>query len=112
MAAINDYFTKRILEALSLEGLYENNRPMDEEGGIVIDDETRYREFLGRLLIVRQNNDRLGVYNGDVAVVLPALDEHGRPTNQWVADFMDGSRRLRPVMLPKHETAFAITIHQ
>lgn len=112
VAAINDYFTKRILEALSLEGLYENNRPMDEEGGIVIDDETRYREFLGRLLIVRQNNDRLGVYNGDVAVVLPALDEHGRPTNQWVADFMDGSRRLRPVMLPKHETAFAITIHQ
>ena len=112
VAALNDYFTKRILEALSREGFYENNRPMDEEGGIVIDDETRYREFLGRLLIVRQNNDRLGVYNGDVAVVLPALDENGRPTNQWVADFMDGSRRLRPVMLPKHETAFAITIHQ
>lgn len=122
VTALNDYFTMRMAKALAAEGLFTVDRGTDTEEGSVEEnrqaddflsgEDMRYREFLGRLLIVRQNNDRLGVYNGDVAVILPALDENGVPTDQWIADFMDGSRRLRPVMLPRHETAFAMTIHQ
>lgn len=110
VTAINDYMTERLLDALSREGLYQ--RDLDYAHSDDAREELRFREFPGRLLIVRQNNDRLGVFNGDVAVVLPQLAEDGTPTQEWTADFMDGVRRLRPVLLPPHDTAFAMTIHQ
>ncbi len=112
VSAINDYFTMRLLGQLQAAGFYDENA--SPEVGADGDGGRRSAlpgDFPGRLLIVRQNHDLLGVFNGDVAVILPALDESGTPTDEWVADFMDG-RRFRPVLLPRHETAFAMTIHQ
>ncbi len=108
--AINDYFTNELLDRLEAGGYFASNRTYDTMG-VSSTEALRWQDFPGRLIIVRKNSDRLGVYNGDVAVIVPrwAPDPADRV---WVADFLDDQRTLRPVLLPLHETAFAMTIHQ
>lgn len=64
--------------------------------------------YPGRLVIIRKNTPVLGVYNGDVGIVIPQADD---PTRY---DLYIGDRHKRiPVgLLPEHDTAFAMTIHQ
>lgn len=64
--------------------------------------------YSGRLIIIRKNTPVLDVYNGDVGIVIPQADD---PTRY---DLYIGDRHKRiPVgLLPKHDTAFAMTIHQ
>lgn len=71
--------------------------------------------YPGRLLIVRVNDDQLGVANGELAMVIP--DGAGG----WLAYFGDkdeekkeseGVDRLPVGLLPDAQSAFAITIHQ
>ena len=92
--AVNGYAAERVREALS-------------EGGFSSAAEGDF--YAGRILIVRRNSPRLGVYNGDVGVVLPG-DEPGKAP---VVYFGDSERRfLSSALLPEHDTAFAITVHQ
>ena len=64
--------------------------------------------YPGRLVIIRKNTPTLDVYNGDVGIVIPQCDDSLR------FDLYIGDREKRiPVgLLPEHETAFAMTIHQ
>ena len=64
--------------------------------------------YPGRLVIIRKNTLVLDVYNGDVGIVIPQADD---PTRY---DLYIGDRHKRiPVgLLPEHDTAFAMTIHQ
>lgn len=64
--------------------------------------------YPGRLVIIRKNTPVLDVYNGDVGIVIPQADD---PTRY---DLYIGDRHKRiPVgLLPEHDTAFAMTIHQ
>lgn len=62
--------------------------------------------YPGRAVIIRSNDDILGVFNGDVGIVLP--DEHG----DLRAVFFDADRSMPPALMPAHDTAFAMTIHQ
>ena len=62
--------------------------------------------YPGRVVIIRSNDDILGVFNGDVGIVLP--DEHG----DLRAVFFDADRSMPPALMPAHDTAFAMTIHQ
>ena len=64
--------------------------------------------YTGRLVIIRKNTPVLDVYNGDVGIVIPQADD---PTRY---DLYIGDRHKRiPVgLLPEHDTAFAMTIHQ
>lgn len=64
--------------------------------------------YPGRLVIIRKNTPVLDVYNGDVGIVIPQADN---PTRY---DLYIGDRHKRiPVgLLPEHDTAFAMTIHQ
>lgn len=72
--------------------------------------------YPGRVVIVRKNDDVLGVFNGDVGIVVPVPfgpDEDpltARPRRTVI--FGDTGKRIAPSLLPAHETAFAITIHQ
>ncbi len=72
--------------------------------------------YPGRVVIVRKNDDVLGVFNGDVGIVVPlpfGPDEDpltARPRRTVI--FGDTGKRIAPSLLPAHETAFAITIHQ
>ncbi|MDD2727983.1 exodeoxyribonuclease V subunit alpha [Malikia sp.] len=66
--------------------------------------------FIGRPVMVTRNDAALGVFNGDVGVVLPSASESRTP-RVW---FLDGEQ-LRSVAVSRlaHvETCFAMTIHK
>jgi exodeoxyribonuclease V alpha subunit len=64
----------------------------------------------GRPIIVTSNQPALGLYNGDVGVV---MGEHpGAPLRAWFTR-RDGSlQALLPAQLPSHESAYAMTVHR
>ena len=64
--------------------------------------------YPGRLVIIRKNTPTLDVYNGDVGIVIAQADDPER------YDLYIGDREKRiPVgLLPEHDSAFALTIHQ
>lgn len=61
----------------------------------------------GDLVIVRRNDDEIGVSNGDVAVVLEKEDGSGLE-----AYFGDEAKSVPLGLLPEYDLAFALTIHQ
>lgn len=69
------------------------------------------RWYEGRPVMVTVNDYRLGLYNGDVGIVLP---DGGGKGNRKVFFFLpDGSlRKVHPLRLPEHETVFAMTVHK
>ena len=64
--------------------------------------------YPGRLVIIRQNTPSLDVYNGDVGIVLPLENNPGR----YELYIGDRNKRIPVGLLPQHDTAFAMTIHQ
>jgi exodeoxyribonuclease V alpha subunit len=65
--------------------------------------------YRGRLLLVRENDYALGLFNGDIGLVWPAAD--GRLVVYF--ESQPGLfRALSPAQLPEHETAYALTIHK
>jgi exodeoxyribonuclease V alpha subunit len=66
--------------------------------------------FAGRPIMVTRNDKPLGVFNGDVGVVLPALGQ-GQALRAY---FLDGDelRSVSVSRLAHVETAFAMTIHK
>ncbi len=64
----------------------------------------------GRVVMVRQNDDELGVYNGDAAILVPSLS--GRIVAILEPSGESPCTSLSPVLLPRVESAFAMTIHQ
>lgn len=74
--------------------------------GLIRPDAGRYG---GRPLMVTANDYDLGLYNGDVGLLLPDPD-----TGTLYAWFegAEGPRRLSPQRLPPVETVFAMTVHK
>jgi len=75
------------------------------EAGLVKPEEPWYA---GRPILITRNDYQLGLYNGDVGVILP---HEGQP-RAW---FLTGDDQLRcysPARLPAHETVFAMTVHK
>ena len=66
--------------------------------------------FVGRPVMVTRNDKALGVFNGDVGVVLPAFGQ----IQTLRAYFLDGDevRSVSVSRLAHVETAFALTIHK
>ncbi len=64
--------------------------------------------FAGRPVMVTRNDAQMGVFNGDVGVVLP--NPEGKP-KVW---FLDGQalRSASVMRLPQVETAFVMTVHK
>ena len=97
VAALNAAMTRRLRAALRLPGL-------DEGPGAS-------PWFAGRPVLVLANEYVLRLYNGDIGIALP--DAEGR----LLVHFPDaaapgGFRAIAPVRLPRHETAFAMTVHK
>jgi exodeoxyribonuclease V alpha subunit len=68
-----------------------------------------------RLILVTVNTPALGLFNGDVGVVLAERDASGARTGKLLGWFTgrDGAPRPVPVnLLPEHETSFAMTVHK
>ncbi len=64
--------------------------------------------FAGRPVMVTRNDAQLGVFNGDVGVVLPNIE------GKLKAWFLDGDalRSVSVMRLPQVETAFVMTVHK
>jgi exodeoxyribonuclease V alpha subunit len=97
VAAVNAGMTRRFRAALRLPGLD------DGPGGSPW--------FVGRPVLILNNDYVLRLFNGDIGIALP--DASG----QLLVHFPDaeadgGFRAIAPVRLPRHETAFAMTIHK
>ncbi len=65
--------------------------------------------YPGRPVIVLKNDYVMRLYNGDVGICLPDADGELRvvfpdPTGGW--------REIAPLRLPRHDTAFAMTVHK
>ncbi|WP_239365131.1 exodeoxyribonuclease V subunit alpha [Snodgrassella communis] len=66
--------------------------------------------FAGLPILITQNDYGVGLFNGDIGVVLPDQDNSGH----LLAYFADGAsyRAISLSRLPQHEAAFAITVHK
>lgn len=82
-------------------------KALAEQGWLKVDGEW----FVGRPVMVTRNEKALGVFNGDVGVVLPAF---GQDPALRRAYFLDGDevRSVSVSRLSHVETAFAMTIHK
>ncbi|HUA03448.1 MAG TPA: exodeoxyribonuclease V subunit alpha [Solirubrobacteraceae bacterium] len=68
------------------------------------------RDYVGRPLLVTENDYELGLYNGDTGVIVAGADGGSRPS----AAFERGGELLRfsPLRLGAVETVYAMTIHK
>ena len=64
--------------------------------------------YHGRPVMIRRNDYRTGLYNGDIGIAL--ADGNGM-IRVWFAG-NDGLRALLPSALPAHDTVYAMTIHK
>ncbi len=97
--AVNAYFESAVRDAL-LE-----NHCSDETADL--------ENYPGRVVIVRRNDGMLGVFNGDVGIVVPEVKGIGRDAVRiHTVVFGDSGKRIPAALMPAHDTAFAMTIHQ
>ena len=97
VTALNAAMTRRLRAALRLPGLAEGPGASPW--------------FAGRPVLVLNNDPVLRLYNGDVGIALP--DAEGQLLVHFPdADAPGGFRAIAPVRLPRHETAFAMTVHK
>jgi exodeoxyribonuclease V alpha subunit len=73
--------------------------------------EPRGTFYDGRPVIVVANDYDVGLFNGDVGVL--AAERPGEPPRAWFRGDVAGKMRdLSPARLPRHETAFALSVHK
>ncbi len=70
--------------------------------------------YPGKPVIITVNDYQLGLYNGDLGVVLPdPQSSRGRLRVYFPAGPAEGGwKALAPARLPTHETAYALTVHK
>ena len=69
------------------------------------------RWYSGRPIMVTRNDYNLRLFNGDVGVILPDYGQ-GKELRAFFRDAGGNIRKLPPLMLPDHETVFAMTVHK
>lgn len=65
--------------------------------------------YAGRPVLVLRNDATLKLFNGDIGIVLPDADGE---LKVFFPDAEQGWRKLAPARMPRHETAFAMTVHK
>lgn len=87
-----NYYIENILQA---EGLIDKNR----------------RWYNKRPIIITRNDYKLGLFNGDIGIIMTAKDNPDQASAIFRAS--DGTlRSLAPIRLPEHETIYAVTVHK
>ena len=67
--------------------------------------------YIGRPIMILKNSFSLGIFNGDIGITLPSLEDANKLRVYFI--LADGSiKGYLPSRLPEHETAFAMTIHK
>ncbi|MDR9830197.1 exodeoxyribonuclease V subunit alpha [Vibrio sp. FNV 38] len=93
-----------------VQGLNERiERSLNQRGLINKREELWYA---GRPVMVTRNDVSSGLYNGDIGICLPVIEEQ-RVRLKVFFELPDGSvKAILPSRVPQHETAFAMTIHK
>lgn len=68
---------------------------------------SRERWYVGRPIMVRQNDYALGLFNGDIGICL-----HSEHSLRVFFEGEEGFRPFAPARLPSHDSAFAMTVHK
>ena len=67
--------------------------------------------YVGRPILITRNDYTLGLFNGDIGIIL--RDQTKGDTLTAYFPSSDATiRKIPPIMLPQHETVFAMTIHK
>jgi exodeoxyribonuclease V alpha subunit len=69
------------------------------------------RWYPGRPVMIVRNDYQQRLFNGDVGIILPDL-EAGGELRAFFCDSAGVERKLLPLRLPEHETAYAMTVHK
>ncbi|GAC31881.1 exodeoxyribonuclease V subunit alpha [Paraglaciecola polaris] len=67
--------------------------------------------YIGRPVMLRQNDHSLGLFNGDIGIVMPDEQNEGL-VKVWFVTEQNTLRGVLPSRLPPHETVYAMTIHK
>lgn len=67
--------------------------------------------YAGRPVMVTENDYNLGLFNGDIGIVLPDPDE-GNKLRVFFRLAEGTLRKFEPLRLPFHETVYAMTVHK
>ena len=67
--------------------------------------------YAGRPILIVENSYELGLFNGDIGILMPD-PESGNEIRAFFIDPEGNVRKFLPIMLPEHETAFAMTVHK
>jgi len=68
-------------------------------------------DYRCRPLLVTANDYTLQLFNGDTGILFPDVS-HGGALRAFFYSSDGGIRSIAPVRLPRHETAFAMTVHK
>ncbi|WP_133407224.1 exodeoxyribonuclease V subunit alpha [Parashewanella tropica] len=67
--------------------------------------------YLGRPIIIQSNDYNLGLFNGDIGIILQDSEQPGRLMAHFIK--ADGSiLKVLPARLPTHDTCYAMTVHK
>jgi exodeoxyribonuclease V alpha subunit len=95
-------------------GVEDLNREIEGillEAGLIPEESTS--AYPGKPILITQNDYQLHLYNGDVGVLLPdPTGENPQQLCAWFEGKENVPRRFAPARLPKHETAYAMTVHK
>jgi exodeoxyribonuclease V alpha subunit len=67
--------------------------------------------YAGRPVMVARNDYGVQLFNGDVGITLPDPDAGGA-LKVFFPDAGSAMRKIAPLRLPEHETAYAMTVHK
>lgn len=73
--------------------------------------DTSNQWYRGRPVLIKENSYSLGLYNGDMGLIMPAQDADNN-LYAYFHGILEPDRKFKPGILPKHDTAYAMTVHK
>lgn len=67
--------------------------------------------YIGRPVMLKQNDHSLGLFNGDIGIAMPDEENEGL-MKVWFVTEQNTLRGVLPSRLPPHDTVYAMTIHK
>jgi exodeoxyribonuclease V alpha subunit len=110
-----DFFGRfRILCAVNrgwwgVEGINRTAETLLMHAGLIRPDRAFY---VGRPVLILENDYSLSLFNGDTGLIWKEKGARDEDIHAYFSDREGRLRRISPQRLPRHETAFAMTIHK
>ena len=79
------------------------------ERNLIIPNKSWYR---GRPLLITKNDYNLGLFNGDIGIILPDPDSNHELRAFFPSSNRVGLRKFSPIRLPEHESVYTMTVHK